>query len=362
MRSTSITTLLLLLFSLCAGAQSFRPKYSNDFLAIGVGARAMAMSNSVVASSEDVASGYFNPAGLARLPQGKTMQVGLMHSEYFAGISKFDYAGFARRIDSSSVLALNVVRFGVDDIPNTLNLIDANGQIDYNRITTFSTADYAFLLSYSRSSGIAGLTYGGTVKVIRRIAGSFANAWGFGLDAGLQYRRGNWSFGLAARDITQTFNAWKFSLSESEKLVFQQTGNTIPSNSMEITNPRVALGGGYRFPFRKFSALVEANLMNTFDGYRNTLIKSGTISIDPAVGVELAYQNLVFVRGGIGNFQQVKGDGGVLVRTSQPNIGLGVRIKMVHVDYALANVGQQVGLLSHVFSLKVDLGGARMMP
>ena len=34
------------------------PKYSNEFLNIGIGARALAMSNSVITSSEDVTAGY----------------------------------------------------------------------------------------------------------------------------------------------------------------------------------------------------------------------------------------------------------------------------------------------------------------
>ena len=42
------------------------------------------------------------------------------------------------------------MRFGVDNIPNTLDLVDANGNIDYNRITTFNAVDFASLISYAR--------------------------------------------------------------------------------------------------------------------------------------------------------------------------------------------------------------------
>ena len=35
------------------------------------------------------------------------------------------------------------------------------------------------------------------------------SAWGFGLDAGIQYHSENdWKFGIMARDITTTYNAW----------------------------------------------------------------------------------------------------------------------------------------------------------
>ena len=44
------------------------------------------------------------------------------------------------------------IRFGVDDIPNTLNLVDADGNVNYDRITYFSVADYALLLSLAKKS------------------------------------------------------------------------------------------------------------------------------------------------------------------------------------------------------------------
>ena len=65
------------------------------------------------------------------------LQLGLMHSEYFAGIAKYDYGAIASRLDSQSVGALSIVRFGVDNIPNTTQLVDANGNVDYDKISTF---------------------------------------------------------------------------------------------------------------------------------------------------------------------------------------------------------------------------------
>ena len=79
------------------------------------------------------------------------------------------------------------MRFGTDNIANTLNLFDANGAIDYSRISFFSVADYAFFASYARKmSWLPGLRVGGSVKVIYRNVGSFANGWGFGFDIGAQ--------------------------------------------------------------------------------------------------------------------------------------------------------------------------------
>jgi hypothetical protein len=83
----------------------------NDFLNIGVRARGLGMGNAQVASTEDVYSGYYNPAGLANIPN--TFQVGLMHSEYFAGIAKYDYGSFAVPVqDHKRVLGFSFFRFG----------------------------------------------------------------------------------------------------------------------------------------------------------------------------------------------------------------------------------------------------------
>jgi hypothetical protein len=188
------------------------PKYSNEFLQIGVGADALGMSNAVVANTGSVNSGYWNPAGLIQLQPG--WEISAMHSEYFAGIAKYDYVGIAKKIDRKSAFGISFIRFAVDDIPNTTQLIDNAGNIDYDRITTFTAADYALLFSYARRLKVEGLSFGGNFKVIHRKVGDFAKSWGFGIDGGLQYDGNNdWKFGLMVRDVTSTFNAWVFNLS-----------------------------------------------------------------------------------------------------------------------------------------------------
>jgi hypothetical protein len=335
------------------------PKYSNEFLNIGVGARALGMSNSYITSVNDVTSGYWNPAGLLGIDT--THQVALMHSEYFAGIAKYDYGAFATRIDSTSVLALTCVRFGVDDIPNTTDLIDANGNVDYSRITTFSATDFAVLLSYAKKVKIPNLRVGGSMKIIRRRVGDFAGSWGFGLDAGAQYDYKKWKFAAMARDVTSTFNAWSFNLSDDMKAVFAATGNTIPVNSVEITLPKLLLGGARKFDFtKKISLLAELNFDATFDRTRNVLIKSNVISLDPHMGIEGGFMNFIFLRAGVGNYQTYTDANGKKIATFQPNIGVGIKIKAVTIDYALTDIGDQsVALYSNVFSLKVDINKKR---
>ena len=327
------------------------PKYSNEFLSIGVGARSFAMGGAVVATGGDVTSGYWNPAGLTGIQ--KKAEAGLMHSEYFAGIAKYDYAGFAYRFDEKSVGGLTMVRFGVDDIPNTLELIDQDGNLRYDRIKTFSAADYAFLFSYARKSDIAGLNYGGNVKVIYRKTGDFAKAWGFGFDLGGTYAPGKWNFGVMARDVTSTFNAWSFNTGDLEE-VFMTTGNEIPVNSLELTLPRLILGAARSFRLHeKFGLLAEMDTDITFDGKRNTLLRTGAFSLDPRLGIEADYMRMVFLRFGFSNLQRtVDFEGGRSV-DFQPGMGLGIQWRNFSLDYALTDIADQsIALYSNVFSFR----------
>jgi hypothetical protein len=161
-------------------------KYSNEFLTVGVGARSLGMGKAFIASADDITAAYWNPAGMVRL-DGRH-QAALMHAQYFAGIAKFDYLGAGTRLDDKSALGISVLRYGVDDIPNTIDLIDREGNIDYDRISSFSVAIMLCCLSYSRISGIEGLDFGGNLKIIRRWSGSLPLHGDFGVDVAASYR------------------------------------------------------------------------------------------------------------------------------------------------------------------------------
>ena len=344
--------LLLLLASATLGAQTVR-KYSNEFMNIGVDAAAFGMSNAVVASSADVNSGYWNPAGLVAL---EDKQISLMHASYFANIANYDYAAFAMPLDDRSAVGLSVIRFGVDDILNTTQLIDDQGNIDYNRISLFSTADYGVTFSYARRLPLDGLNYGVNAKVIRRVIGDFASSWGFGLDAAIQFRNDKWMFGLMARDITTTFNAWSIDEEKFAEIrgAVEGQNQELPETT-EITIPKLQIGMARKFVYRyDFSLLAEVDLNFRF-AETNDIISTSFASITPSLGLEFAYIDMVYVRGGVGNFQNIKQLDGSDSVGFQPNIGVGFRYKGIQVDYALTDIGDQsAALYSNVFSLKLD--------
>lgn len=342
-----------LLVSFCSIAQTTR-KYSNEFMNIGVDAAAFGMANAVTAITGDVNSGYWNPAGLLRL---EDKQLSLMHASYFANIANYDYAAFAMPIDDRSAVGLSVIRFGVDDILNTTQLIDDQGNIDYNRISLFSTADYGVTFSYARAMPLDGLNIGVNAKVIRRIIGDFASSWGFGLDAAVQFETKNdWKFGLMARDITTTFNAWNIDEAKFAEIQGAVEGqNQELPESTEITIPKLQFGVAKIIDLHSdFGLLAEVDLNFRF-AQTNDIISTSFTSITPAMGLEFDYIDMVFVRAGAGNFQNITQLDGSENVGFQPNIGVGFKYKGIQVDYALTDIGDQsAALYSNVFSLKLD--------
>jgi hypothetical protein len=363
MRISRSFKLLFLLLLPCFGFSQFR-KYSNEFLNIGAGARGLGMGGAQAASVNDGTAGYWNPAGLVGVQDIPT--INLMHASYFDNIGKYDYASFAMpETDNKRVIGVSVLRFAVDDIPNTLFLVQPDGSINYGNITTFSSADYGFLFSYAqkiRDDDDLKMSFGANAKVIYRKVGHFATAWGFGLDAGFKMQKNRWSLGIVAKDITTTFNAWSFHFTDKEKEVLYLTQNDIPVKSTELTAPRLTIGNSYNFRLgSSINLLTEADFDFTFDGRRNTIIRSNAVNIDPHAGIEAAIKNVFFVRAGVSNFQQALADGDTTnqkkVWIFQPSLGAGFKIHNVSIDYAFTNLANQSNpLYTHIFSLKIDLG------
>ena len=334
-------------------SQSAR-KYSNEFLNIGVDASALGMSNAVVASSDDVNSGYWNPAGLVHLEDS---EAAIMHSSYFANIANYNYIAFAMPLDDRTAVGLSLIRFGVDDILDTTKLIDQQGVINYDRINLFSAADYALTFSFARKLPVPGWNYGVNAKVIRRIIGDFASSWGFGLDLGIQFESNDWKFGLMARDVTTTFNAWAIN---EERL--QDIKDAIPGQNQEepeateLTLPKLQLGMSKLFTFNyDYTLRTEVDLICRFEE-NNDVISSSFVSINPALGLEFGYKDLVFFRAGVGNFQNELQLDNSTPLTFQPNFGVGFKYNGIYLDYAFTDIGDQsAALYSNVFSLKIDL-------
>ena len=336
-------------------------KYSNEFLTIGVGARAHGMGSAVVASQRDVYAPAWNPAGLAALGPEEGLEIGAMHAEWFGGVGNYDYLGFTLPLSNNNQrLGVSLIRFGIDNIPNTLSLYEADGTINFDNITEFSAADYAFLGTYSRAfpKAAGDIRVGGNVKVIHRTIGEFANSWGFGLDLGVQLDRNDWTFALVGKDITSTFNTWSLNFTEDERAQLTATGNAIVIESVETTNPTFILAAARSFTITKdIDLTAEFDLIATTDGERNTLLSANPISLDPAFGLEADYGDFIFVRAGVSQLQRIQDFDMEERINSRPSLGLGLKIGQLNVDYAYTDLGEDDGrsTFSHIVSLRLGI-------
>ncbi|MBQ0769354.1 MAG: PorV/PorQ family protein [Bizionia sp.] len=321
---------------------------------IGVDAAALGMSNAVTANTKDVNAGYWNPAGLVNL---EDRQLALMHSSYFANIANYDYVAFAMPLDDRSAFGISLIRFAVDDILDTTQLIDDQGNVNYDRISLFSTADYGLTFSYARKLPVQGLQYGVNAKVIRRIIGDFANSWGFGFDAAIQFKTGdNWEFGVMARDITTTFNSWSYDEDAFERIknAIEGQNQELPETT-EITIPKLQIGVAKSYTFHYDYTLRAEIDLNVRFAQTNDIISTSFASVNPALGFEFGYIDMIYLRGGLGNFQNELQIDNSESLSFQPSFGVGFKYNGIHVDYAFTDIGDQsVALYSNVFSLKLD--------
>lgn len=331
--------------------------YSNDFLNIGVGARSLGLGRAVVATEQSIEAAYWNPANLST--SGGPLQLSAMHAIWFAGVVNYDYlgAGFQMGKDGKSHGAVSMIRMGIDDIPNTLQLYGPDGKINYANIRSFSVADYAFLFSYARQLGESDWRIGGNAKVIRRVMGSFAKAWGGGIDISAAYSGESFGFGVVLRDASTTINAWAYSFTKEEVEILNQLGNTVPESAQEVIRPMLSTGFSYRFNMNEnLDVTFALDGDFSFDGRRNTLIATNTLSIEPHLGVELNSRDILFLRGGISSVQRRKKINNPETDEYfvQPNMGIGLNVGRVSINYALGflNETEGRGSLNHIFSAR----------
>ncbi|MFW5972809.1 MAG: PorV/PorQ family protein [Bacteroidota bacterium] len=173
---------LLLVFATMPHAVQAQPAVSKagttaaDFLQIGVGPRAMAMGGAFVAQANDASALYWNPAGLANLPNGEVI---VAHSSWLADVT-FGYAGVALPTGRFGTFGASVTILNVPEmLVRTEDRPEGTGEM-------FDAGDMAIALSYGRTITDR-FSIGATGKFIQqRIWHSSANA--FAVDIGTQFR------------------------------------------------------------------------------------------------------------------------------------------------------------------------------
>lgn len=326
-----------LLFALPAQAQKI-VNYGADFLAGGVGGRALGMGGTHVALATDVSAGYWNAAGLGSISYP---EVAYMHAERFAGVVSFDYGSVAWPINARSTLGISFFRSGVNDIKNTLDAWDPERDRPKpnpeDHVSSFSAADAAFYLSYARAVQ-RNLTAGASVKIIRRNIGSFANAWGYSFDVGARYRLGSILLGVNLQDAASMRQSWSVdqgSLGNIEDVF----GETLPQGGVEVLLPVARLGSGYVLGIGDNSVTVGFDVDLAFDGQRSYALNTGDVSYHPRMGAEYSYKGIVALRAGVGDITKSERFGW----SASPTVGAGLRLNQLNVDYGF---GDFAGLAS----------------
>ncbi|MED5416922.1 MAG: hypothetical protein VYC64_18405 [Candidatus Latescibacterota bacterium] len=180
--------------------------FAGEVLAVGAGARGLALGNAYVTTARDATAGYWNPAGLS----GAVREVHLMHAERYAGLVDQDFVAATFDAPYTDGAAISLLRLGVEDIAFTTLPNPAAPLGPDNRPLVSSTetsADYALYLSGGRQVSDR-LALGLSAKVIYRSVADFS-AYGGGLDVGIRYRLSE-DFVLAGtlRDVTTTPIVW----------------------------------------------------------------------------------------------------------------------------------------------------------
>jgi hypothetical protein len=293
-------------------------KYAGEFMAIGVGGRALGLGGAHAALVSDATAGYWNPSALAGLNYPEAI---LMHDERFGNLVNYDFASVALPYGPEASVGISILRLGVDGIPDTRNawldangnrLFDDNNRPDYDKVTYFSSADWAIYLSYAKKFSST-LFYGANVKLIRRDIAD-QSATGIGFDIGLLYSPfENMFLGLNAQDVTTTFLSWS-------------TGRN------ELISPTIKLGSAYFIELfnGRFAPAIDVDIRFENRRFASTT-NLGPVSLDPHLGLEFDYKKLVAVRAGYSDIKQI-------------TFGAGVHLKKLDVDYSYAQFGASENL------------------
>ncbi|MDZ7263831.1 MAG: PorV/PorQ family protein [candidate division KSB1 bacterium] len=315
-----------------------------QFLKLGVGARACALGEAMVATAGDVTNLYWNPAGIASINK-KSLTVS--RNELYTGLS-YNFAGFVLPIDNSSALGAQLLYLDSGEMEVT-TIVQPEGTGE-----SFAWQSFCCGVSYSRFVTDR-LQLGGTIKYVRE--GSYGlKAHTMALDVGSLLETGILGFRLGLA-ISNVGGEMRFSSPPA-----QFPSNYYGNEDILVTKAKLATQS---FPLPlTFRLGAATELIGKNGQLTNSDVHRMTFSIEASdpndaflssnFGIEYEWHDLLSLRAGYRGLA-IENDPIREYRTSSYALGLGlhyvVKLFAIQFDYAFADFRILGG--AHHFTLGV---------
>ena len=280
----SLLVVLLMLLPIIgnAGNRQRAGQAGASELLINPWARGSGWAGANTARCEGLESVFLNVAGSAFT---KSTELMFVRTKWFvdAGIN-INAFGFSQKVGESGVLSLAVMTVDFGEIPITTVDLPEGG------IGTFHPQYTNIALAYAKEFSNA--IYGGiTVKVINESIADLT-ASGIAFDAGIQYVTGSQEqirFGISMKNVGPTLKYQGDGLSFRGVIPETEVDLTLEHRSADFELPSlITIGASYDFNFSEKMRLTAAGNFTS-----NSCTKD-----QYQAGLEFAYRNILFLRGG----------------------------------------------------------------
>jgi hypothetical protein len=297
------TLFLILVCSFLASSQTKVGSTAAPFLNIGIGPRAISMGGAFVATSNDVTSLYWNPAGVA---QSRTNEALFSYTRWFADIS-YNWAGAMVNLgDFGAVgLSLTYLDYGEMEV-TTMSEQEGTGEM-------FTASDLAFAATYAYNLTDR-FSMGMTAKYInQRIWNSSASA--FAVDLGILFISDIYGMRIGA---TITNFGTDMKIDGKDLFVLHDIDPTVNGNNDQIlarfNTDEYPLPLTFRVGVAKDFDFGESNRITL--GVDATHPNDNSESVN--IGAEYSYNNTIFFRGGYK---------ALFLENSEEGLALGIGVK-----------------------------------
>lgn len=306
-----------------------------QFLGVSVGARALGMGGTSVASAFDVSSIYYNPGAFSQVHRS---QVLVSTTDWLVG-SKFRWLGTMIDVDGTNAVGLSVTQLAYgEEMVTTEESPEGTGE-------RWSAQDLAVALSYSRNLTDR-FSIGGTAKYISQSIWN-ESASTFAFDIGLLFVTGFHDMRLGM-SIANFGGDMKMDGRDLRKVIDIDASNA-GSNKLNLAN---LVTDPWPIPL-----IFRVGVAMDFVKNENTTVTFECDALRPSdnvevvnVGAEVTFMNMISLRGGYKSLFQIDSEEGL-------TFGAGVKYDQLgsmglEVNYAYQQFGKFGNL--NTFSLGIN--------